>query len=37
MDHHEDHPEEELEDNADEGIDVEEASNEDPTTVRKKK
>ena len=36
MDHHEEHPEEELEDNADEGINLEEAGNEDLTTRRRK-
>ncbi|XP_062111135.1 uncharacterized protein LOC133822719 isoform X1 [Humulus lupulus] len=35
MDNREEHPEEELEDNADEGIDVEEAGTEDPMTNKK--
>ncbi|XP_062103563.1 uncharacterized protein LOC133814644 [Humulus lupulus] len=36
MDHHEEHSEEELKDNADEGINLEEAGNEDLTTKKKK-
>ncbi|XP_062080344.1 uncharacterized protein LOC133785102 [Humulus lupulus] len=36
MDHHEEHPEEELKDNANEGINLEEAGNEDLTTKKKK-
>ena len=37
MDHHEEHPEEELEDNADDGINLEKAGYEDLTTKKKKR